>query len=229
MKYKLSEEEFGKLPQDFQSEYEANDDGEYILKVEGGEDTGALKRAKDHEKKRRKDAEEKVRELESQVTEIQSQLDDAKEGGSSARERQLQKELDKVTKERDELNSSLGGQLDEILLDGVADKMSAELTDSPKLMRPHILSRLAVEVENGKRVTRVKDVDGEISAMTLDELKSEFQSNDEFASIIRGSEASGSGAQGGKGGNGGGSVEKPDFSKASPKEIAEYLKTQKEA
>ncbi len=231
MKFKLSEEEFGKLPPHFQEEYNKDEEsGEYTLKVEGGEDTGALKRAKDHEKKRRKEAEEKIRDLEEKVTEVQSQLEDARENGATAKERQLQKELDKVTKELGEQNQSLSSQLDSILLDGVADKLAAELSDSPKVLRPHILSRLTVDMEDGKRVTRIKDAEGEVSAMTLDELKSEFESSDEFASIIRGSNASGSGAHGGDGGKGGnGSPQKPEFSKASPKEIAEYLKSQKEA
>lgn len=207
-------------------------DGEFILEVDGEEDTGALKRAKDHEKKRRQDAEQKARDLEEQMADIQEQLDALQDKGgdkdTSGIEKKWQDKYSKREKELTDQIDSLGKEINTLLIDNVADQIAADLSDSPAVLRPHVRQRLTVERVDGKAVTRVKDLDGELSAMTLDELKSEFQSNNDFASVIRGSKGSGSGASGGQGGQGG-KPQKPDFTKATPKEKAAYLKAQKEA
>lgn len=229
MKFKLNEEEFGKLPQHFQEEYEAGDNGEYTLKVEGGEDTGALKRAKDHEKTRRQAAEQKLKDLQTEMSDLQGEYDsllnDKSKSGNL--EKKWQEKLEAREKELNTQVEQLNSQIHTLLIDNVADQLAAELSDSPSLIRPHIKSRLAVESVDGKATTRVIDADGEVSPLTLDELKTEFKSNPDFAAAIRGSNGSGSGANGGNGGNGGATPKKPDFSNASPKEIADYLKSQK--
>lgn len=232
MKFKLTKEEFEKLSEDFQKEY-TEKDGEYVLTIEGGEDTGALKRAKDHEKQRRQQAEQKARDLEAQLGEIQEQLEDLQNNsGKSGDIQKLEAQWKKKLKDReDELTqqlNSLNSEVNKLLVDNVADQLAMKLSDAPAVLKPHIKSRLTVEYVDGKPVTRVKDLDGEISIMTLDELESEFKSNKDFAPIIRGSQGSGSGAGGGNGGTGGTKPEKPNFSTASPKEIAEYIKSTKE-
>lgn len=229
MKFKISQDEFDKLSESLQAEYQEKD-GEYVLDLEGVEDTSALKRAKDHEKKRRQDAEKKAKELEDQLQSLQDQIDDLdnKGGKEDNLSKKWEKKLQDREKELSDQITALKGNLQEILVDGVAKSMAAELSDSPSLLMPHIKGRLIVDMENGKPVTKILDSDGELSASTLDEFKNEVSSNKEFAAIIRGSGASGGGAEGGKGGSGT-KLEKPDFSKASPKEVAEYLKSQKEA
>ena len=207
-------------------------DGEFVLEVDGEEDTGALKRAKDHEKKRRQDAEQKTRELEEQMADLQEQLNDLNgqkdDKDKSGIEKKWQDKYNKREKELTDQLDSLNKEINTLLIDNVADQIAADLSDSPAVIRPHIRQRLTVERVAGKAVTRVKDSDGELSALTVDELKSEFQSNNDFASVIRGSKGSGSGANGGQGGQGG-KPSKPDFTKASPKEKAAYLKSQKES
>lgn len=207
-------------------------DGEFVLEVDGEEDTGALKRAKDHEKKRRQDAEQKTRELEEQMADLQEQLNDLNgqkdDKDKSGIEKKWQDKYNKREKELTDQLDSLNKEINTLLIDNVADQIAADLSDSPAVIRPHIRQRLTVERVDGKAVTRVKDSDGELSALTVDELKSEFQSNNDFASVIRGSKGSGSGANGGQGGQGG-KPSKPDFTKASPKEKAAYLKSQKES
>lgn len=207
-------------------------DGEFVLEVDGEEDTGALKRAKDHEKKRRQDAEQKARDLEEQMADIQEQLDDlqgkAGDKDTAGIEKKWQDKFNKREKELTDQIDSLGKEISTLLIDNVADQLAADLSDSPAVLRPHVRQRLTVERVDGKAVTRVKDPDGELSAMTLDELKGEFQSNNDFASVIRGSKGSGSGASGGQGGQGG-KPQKLDFTKATPREKAAYLKAQKES
>lgn len=229
MKFKITKEEFGKLPEHFQAEY-TEKDGEYVLNVEGGEDTGALKRAKDHEKERRQKAEQEARDLEEKMGEVQAELDDliSEKGNNPNLEKKWQEKLDKREGELTTQIQDLTGEINRLLVDNVADSMARDLSDSPSVLLPHLKNRLTVEMVDGKAVTKVKDADGELSALTVDELKSEFESNKDFASVIRGSKGSGSGAGGGQGG-GGGQPQKPDFTKASPAEKAAYLKSQKEA
>ena len=236
MKYKLTKAQYDELSDDLKKEYQEND-GEYVLNVEGGEDTGALKRAKDHEKERRKQAEDKARQLEDQLNSTKEELESLQNSKGDGEkdvaklEAKWKKKLEDRERELGEKSSALEKELNTLLVDNVADRLAADLSDSPAVLRPHIKSRLTVERVDGKAVTRIKDADGELSPMTLDELKSEFQSNNDFASVIRGSKGSGSGAGGGQGGNGGqgSGGKKPDFAKASTKEVADYLKSQKEA
>lgn len=229
MKYKINESDFNSLSESLQSEYEKDDSGDYILKIEGGEDTGALKRAKDHEKARRQKAEDKLKELESELSTAQadykSLLDEKSD--SAGLEKKWKEKLDAKEAEFNSQIQGLNGEMEKLLIDNVAEQMASDLSDSPSLLRPHIKGRLKVEKVDGKSTTRVLDENGEVSPLTLEELKSEFKSNPDFAPAIRGSNASGSGARGGNGG-GGGDVKKPDFSTASPKEMAAYLKSKKE-
>tara|TARA_R100000152_G_C6782307_1_gene219769 strand:- start:12643 stop:13356 length:714 start_codon:yes stop_codon:yes gene_type:complete len=234
MKYKLTKAQYDELSDDIKKEYAENDGGEYILNVEGGEDTGALKRAKEHEKERRKAAEGKLREKEDELKGIQEELETLQDSAGSGDKdvAKLEAKWKKKLEDREkELTDQLDGydkELNTLLVDNVADRLASELSDSPSVLRPHLKSRLTVERVDGKAVTRVKDADGELTPMTLDELKSEFQSNNDFASVVRGSQGSGSGAGGGQGGQGGQAPKKPDFAKASTKEVADYLKSQKE-
>lgn len=202
-------------------------DGEFVLEVDGDEDTGALKRAKEHEKERRQKAEQKARELEEQMAALQEQLNSTsnKNTDTSSLEKKWQDKLNKREKELLDNIGSLEKEINTLLIDNVAEQLAADLSDSPAVLRPHLRQRLTVERVDGKAVTRIRDLDGELSAMTLDELKGEFQSNNDFAAVIRGSKGSGSGAGGGQGGNG--KPQKPDFTKATPAEKAAYLKQQK--
>lgn len=235
MKYKLTKAQYDELSDDLKKEYQ-DQDGEYVLNVEGGEDTGALKRAKDHEKERRKQAEDKARQLEQDLNSTKEELETLQNSKGDGEkdvaklEAKWKKKLEDKERELGEKSQSLEKELNTLLVDNVADRLAADLSDSPAVLRPHIKNRLIVERVDGKAVTRIKDADGELSPMTLDELKNEFQSNNDFASVIRGSQGSGSGAGGGQGGQGGGQApKKPDFAKASTKEVADYLKSQKEA
>lgn len=210
-------------------------DGEFVLEIEGEEDTGALKRAKEHEKDRRKEAEQKARDLEEQLGTVKEQLEtlENSKGDGEKDVAKLEAKWKKKLEDRErELTDQLEGskkELNTLLVDNVADRLASELSDSPAVLRPHIKSRLTVEYVDGKPTTRIKDADGELSPMTVDELKAEFMSNDDFASVVKGSAGSGSGAGGGQGGGSGGGQQKPDFSKASTKEVADYLKSQKES
>lgn len=66
LKRKISKEAFDKLSEDIKAEYKEQD-GEYVLDIDGDEDTGALKRAKDREAQLRRDAEKRAKEAEEKL------------------------------------------------------------------------------------------------------------------------------------------------------------------
>ena len=238
MKFRITSEEFDKLSDGFKAEYTKDEDkGDYVLKVEGGEDTGALKRAKDHEKKRRQEAEEKLRNVETERDSLKEDYEDLKAKGEGKAgehevkvlEKKWQQKLADQKAESDKTISGLKGHIEKDKVDSVAAQMAAELSTSPNLITPHIKARLAAVEVDGEYVTKVKDTDGDIGVMTLDELKNEFKNNNDFAPIIKGSEASGSGA--GDEGKGGGPADKSgeskDLSSMSPKDLAAHIKSKK--
>lgn len=220
------------LPADVAKEYKEGDDGKFHLDVEGLEDTGALKRAKDHEKTRRQKAETRTSELESKLADLEEQLASLDDPGKSKIDDKQRVKLEQRIKELEgqmtTKEQSLLGEINRLTSEAQAVKLATELTDSPNLLLPHIKSRLVTEIVDGKAVVKVRDADGDVGLMTIEDLHKEFSSNKEYSPILRGSQGSGSGAPGG--GKGGGQGDKPlDYSKASPKEIADHIKAKKGA
>jgi len=206
-------------------------DGKFHLEVDGLEDTGALKRAKDHEKNARKSAEEKATSLEAQIAELTGQIEqinDDKSRGNGDVEALENSWKTKLSNRENELTGqidTLKGSLNELLIDSVAGRMAAEIATegSAGVLVPHIQNRLGVEERDGKMITVVKDSSGKPSATTVDELRQEFKDNPVFAPVIVGSKASGGGASGGDGGG----ASKLDYSKATPKQIADHIKAKR--
>lgn len=213
------------LPADVAKEYVELDDGTFRLDVTGLEDTGALKRAKEHEKNQRKQAQTKVTELQSKVEDLEEQIaalgDPAKGSVDAAKLQKLEKQLKETS---DKLTSREGELLNEIsrlTSSAVADRITNELTDYPDLMRPAILARLKTVMEDGKSVVKVLDADGDIGSMTVEELKKEFENDKRFTPVLRGSKGSGSGAPGDGKGGGQGKTKLSDYNGQERKELME--------
>ena len=66
LKKKLTKAEYEKLSEHIKAEYIEDGDG-FRLDIDGDEDTGALKRAKDREAQLRREAETKLREAQEQL------------------------------------------------------------------------------------------------------------------------------------------------------------------
>lgn len=113
-------------------------------------------------------------------------------------EKSWQDKVNKTASEKDAQIGKLKGFVQATLIDNQAQSIANEigLKGSEALLLPHIKARLAVEERDGKYVTVVKDANGQPSALSLTELKEEFQNNPAFAPVIVGSKASGSGAAG---------------------------------
>lgn len=244
MKLKLSKEDYAKLDPVIQKLYNESDDGSFTLEVEGMEDTGALKRAKDHEKKLRQDAEKKARETLDQLESIQAEVASAKEADAAKKakgkdggetealvkswEAKLAKREKELTSQLDLLQGTLKGSA----LDALASKMAADLAgENSEIILPHIRGRIQVDLVDGKPVTKILDHEGSPSALTPDELRKEFLSNTKFAAIVVGSKGSGGGAGGSRKGGGGATkrlaemsaTEEAKFANDNPREYQQML------
>ena len=189
------------VKEEFRSLYKEDGAGGFVLMIEGddSEDVGALKRAKDHEKEKRREAEKRARELEDQLAET-ANTNAKKNGDVEALEKSWGEKYAKLEAELRGEIAGRDGHLNKLLVDNVAQSLASKLSTAPAVILPHIKSRLQAEFHEGAGVTRVLDANGKPSALTLDELETEFRGNKDFAPIIIASKASGSGALGSGGG-----------------------------
>lgn len=230
----LTKEEHAKLSDAFKAEYKAEGES-FVLDLTDYEDPATLKRAKDHEKQARKDAELKTKELADQLAALTDERDGLLKGSipkadAEKLETSYKTKMAKLEKELGEQVSAMRGNLQTMLVDNVAQSLASELSTAPAVMLPHIKRRLAAEFSEGKGSTRVLDADGKPSAYTLDDLKKEFIANPDFAPIIAASKGSGGGAGGTKGGGAARkslkemtATEEAQFANANPKEYAAML------
>lgn len=232
LKSKLTKEEHAKLPDAFKAEYVEDGDG-FRLDIEGAEDTGALKRAKDRESQLRKDAEKEAKELREKL-EAQETGDARKKGDIETLEKSWQGKLDTQKTEADARIAKLTAHTTRSLVDNVAQSIAAKISTAPALLLPHIKARLQADFEGDEPKTRVLDKDGKPSALTADELAAEFVANKDFSAIIVASKASGgagkSSQNGGGAPNKSGQSDKPaDLSKMNPQDLAAHLKEAKQS
>lgn len=204
---KLELDSFDGVDESIQAFYEEKD-GKYRLKVDGIEDTGALKRAKEHEVAARKQAQEEAKALKARLQEIEENSRKAaedglrKNGDVESLDKSWQEKLAKREKELLDQVNGRDNHIRKLLVDSVGIKIASDLAldGNTEVLLPHILSRLAVDFRDGEPVTVVKDKAGNLSALSVEELHEEFANNPAFASVIRGSKASGAGGADAKGG-----------------------------
>ena len=228
LKKKLTKEEYSKLSDHIKAEYIEDGDG-FRLDIDGDEDAGALKRAKDREAQLRRDAEAKLREAQEELDRING--DDARKKGDIATlEKSWQKKLEDQKAEYEGKLGKLTSHTKTQLVDNVAQQIASKISNAPALLLPHIKARLAADFEGDTPVTRILDKDGKPSAMTVEELSAEFVANKDFSAIITASKASG-GAGKPSNSNGGGAPnnsDKPaDLASMNPAQLAEHIKASK--
>lgn len=217
MPLQLKVEKLDDIPEAIRGEYvEDKEGGGFKLAIEGLEDTGALKRAKQHEVDehgKTKAELKKLRDAQSARDAEAQRLKDEAAKASGNVEAVEKSWKEKLTARETELQTrydsdvgSLTSDVKRLLVENVAQSMASEIAveGSAVALLPHIRERLGVEVRDGKRVTVVLDAKGQTSALTIEELKKEIASNKAFAPLIAGSKASGGGANGG--GKGGGAA-----------------------
>lgn len=116
------------------------------------------------------------------------------------------------------------------LIDGVtrgatAATIAADIFGtSAKIMKHHVESRLRTEIIDGKPQVRVLDAAGNLTALSVDDLKNEFRNNADFAPFVVGSKASG-GHPANRGGGGDSPVmARSQFEAMQPVQKAKFMK-----
>ena len=219
------------IDETLQGLYEQTDTG-YQLKVTGipepeKEDLSGLKNKVDELLREKKAASQKAREAAEEAD--AARLEAAKKGNDTealdkswqekfnAREVELKKELEELSVTLVKLTS---GQ--------TATKIAAEIAvqGSADVLLPHLERRLRTEFRDGSPVTVVLDKDGKPSAMSIDELKAEFQNSAAFAPLIVGTKANGAGRTGGNESSGAGvnEVSRSEFDRMNQAQRANFAK-----
>jgi len=161
----------------------------------------------------------KARAREAEEAAERERLEKAKKNGdyeqllkSSETEREkAQQELEKL---RQGINQEKVGNQ--------AMKLAAELADgvNAELLSDYVAKRLTYTDQGVK----VLDASGELTVSSLDDLKAEFQNSPRFQSLLRGNQASGSGAPGGKGSADLKTIKRSEFDSLSHAKRAESVK-----
>lgn len=194
----------------------AEKDGEFYLVIEGlpepKDDTGMKKKLDEllAEKKAEQAAKLQAEEVARKEAEEKAKLKGDHEAlANSYKERIAQLEQEKAQQAELAAKQSIESKAMEI---------AASLAEgsNQKILSRFISERL--RVENGE--IKVTDANGNLTISTIDDLSKEFRSNQDFASLITASKASGGGgAQGGAGS--GGAVKRSEMTNAQK---ADYIK-----
>lgn len=221
MKYRINSLE--DVAENLRSLYVADGDT-FVLKLDDDPADG-MRKARDHEKEARKEAERKLRELEK-AKEDESDNRNKQKGDVDALEKSWQAKYDKREQELLGQVNNLKAHVHQTSIDGVANSLASELFTSPALVLPHIKSRLTVEEVDGKFETKILGQDGKPSAFTLDEYKKELIENKDFSAVLKVTKA-----KGGTGfvpniNNQGAhqNQETPNLAKASPADIVAHIR-----
>lgn len=226
LKHKLTAAEHAALADVLKPEYKLVGT-DYVLDVDGAEDVGALKRAKDREVQNAADAKKRADALEVELNGLKASLgDDAtanarKAGDIATLEKSWEAKMNTAVGERDAKLTQREKFIQTNLVDNVAHQIASRISTAPAVILPHIKARLSADLSGDEPVTRVLDAAGKPSALSVAELEKEFATNKDFAAIIVVSSGSGGGAPGGK--QGGGSTPKK-FAEMSGEERVAFHK-----
>lgn len=245
LKIKISPSVYEALPADVKKEYKQSG-SDYVLDVEGYEDPEELRRAKDHEKaqaaeaKRQRDAEKK------RADDAEKKAKDLEDAGKSVdeavkkKEKEMQDKYDKDIGERDAQLTGLRGSVTETHRNSIAEGLANKISTAPKLLIPHIVSRIKVDIDpvTHKPKHTITDSEGKDTAWTVDDLEKDVLKNKDFSAILRATKATGGGgAPTGPGGGGAPRQQPPshrpgtppnDLTKMDPAEFARQIAESKQ-
>jgi len=136
---------------------------------------------------------------------------------------QLLKSTQEKLSEREKAYNDLTQKIAGEKVSNQALKIASELADgyNAELLSEQIAKRLKYTDDGVK----VLNGNGELTISTLDELKTEFSNNDRFAALLRGTKATGGGANGGKGGASvANTVKRSDFDNMSQADRSKFFR-----
>lgn len=239
LKKKIDEATFKALPKEVQENYTKSGEN-YILDLEN-DDADELRRAKDRANEEAKEAKKLAKTLAKELEELKETIGDGDKEKDiakltkafDAKLAKLQSDFEAATKTAGDKIASRDALVKKNIIDATTREIAAKISTVPNLMARELATRLDVEIDpdTGEASLQVLDSKGKVSSATLEQLTKEFTTNKDFASIIIGSKAAGSGAPR----NGperapsgaGGSDKAADLSKMKATDLAQYLSDKK--
>lgn len=219
------------LDEAVQGLYEQTEDG-YQLKVTGlpepeKEDLTGLKNKVDELLREKKQAAQKAK-LAAEEAE-KARLEAAKKGNDTeALDRSWQEKFNQREQELNTELNSLSNTIVKLTSGQTANQIAHDIAiqGSANVLLPHIEKRLKTEIRDGNPVTVVLDENGAPSAMSVAELKTEFQNSAAFAPLIVGTKANGAGRTGGNDGSGASAnvIKRSDFDLMNHAQRADFAK-----
>ena len=238
MALKFVLENLEEVDEGLRSHYTAGDDGKFRLGVEGGEDTGALKRSLELAKKERNDAKAlaaKYKDVDADEYTRLKQEHEERELSSATKKGEYEKLkiqlVEKQTTElasRDKREAVLRGGIERYMIDAEATRAIAAAKGEPELLLPIVQRFTRVVEEDGKFELKVVDKNGDPrlgekgDPMTFPQLVEELRQDKKFGRAFEASGASGGGAPSGRGTPTG-----QDLSKLSPVERMNAARAQR--
>jgi hypothetical protein len=232
MPLKLVVDSLDEISEGLRSEY-TEKDGKFHLNVDGIEDTSGLKTALESERKARKELDKKIKRWEAlgktdeEISALlaeheKTERERAEKDGDHAKI--LKQHQDKWAKEKETLESELNAARSSERNAIISTSVMAALTkagateEGADLLPDRLASRIKFETEDGKRVLKIMQADGETpmagsgkdGSATFDDLVKE--ATEKWPSLFSASGKSGSGKPPGSGPTGGtGAKRKSDF------------------
>jgi len=223
LKYKIDPEAFEQLDDAVKSMYSEND-GSYVLDVEGvesEENIKGLKSALDKEREAKRDYERKLK----QVQDANSGIDKEKYEALLEKEREAEEAAALKAGEFDKLKEQMVKQqqealaakeaeitrrdrkIEELTIDAAVTSEIAKAGGNVDLLRPHVKSRLRLDSDTLEMVVldgdgKTPKVDGDGNPARLETLVGEMRKSDTFAGAFKATEQSGGGSEPGTGGSG---------------------------
>lgn len=197
---KITKEQYDALSAEQKKLFKAEGDG-YTM-VGDTEIAAEARRARDREKTRADELATQLQEIKDQLEELQGN-DARKNKDIGAIEKSWQDKLTALKTTSDKTTAQLKQQIEKLLIDSSVESIANEIFTKPKRDARLIRERLKVEYDGETPIVRILDKEGKASALTLADLKKETVDNPEFADILVGSKATGSGGTGGENGAGG--------------------------
>lgn len=138
---------------------------------------------------------QEVAEQEKSAAQLAAEEAARKSGDVEAIDKSWQEKYSKLEGEKGDSLASANKLIHELTVGQAATKLAAELGgENANGLMPHLLPRLDVDTSNGQ--VKVLDVNGQPSALTIEELKSELMETSYLAPLIVISRAAGGGANG---------------------------------
>lgn len=230
MKYILTPEEHEALDDSIKGEY-TEQDGAFVLTLEGHEEALVPASKKAIAEQHRKLAETKLKEAETREADLMKQIQNLEKSGG----KDMQAKLEELRSSHEKAIADLEQKYAEEaktakamqhkqLISGEADKFAREHFTTPSLIAKAMAERMTVEEVEGEPVIRVLEADGKASVKSFSELQKEFLANPEFKGIVKASQGGGGGAKPKPDGSKGGVPKDLNLLKASPSELVSAIR-----